>query len=159
MSWVESGKDFLYYHEGISDTIGKYIMKMDDERIGIGKVIGLKLGEDLFDINTQYDIEYHVKGNNLSDIVRGVDAYKGIYGPKTMKTRYIYEDIPMGLVPIAEIGKLVNKPVENIELIIELGEKLLNEDFKKTGRNLKNLGLEGMTGQQIVEYAESGEKA
>lgn len=155
-SWVESGKDFLYYFEGISDTIGKFIIGMDNERIAIGKALGLKYGENLIDTFRQYEIEYHTKGSNISDIVRRVEAYSNIYGPKTLKTRYIYEDIPMGLVPLVSVGKLLKVPVSRMETIIRLGEQMLEEDFMHSGRNLDNLGLSNMTAEDIVRFAETG---
>jgi opine dehydrogenase len=157
-SWVESGKDFLYYVEGISETIGKFIVAMDQERLAIGRAIGLELGTEIIDVFTQYQVEYHTTGESISDVVRHVPAYAAIYGPKTLKTRYIYEDIPMGLVPLVSMGKAVNQPTAKMELIIRLAEQLLGEDFTLTGRNLASLGLQGLSVPQIVQYAETGRK-
>lgn len=157
-SWVESGKDFLYYHEGISDSIGKFIIEMDNERIEIGKALGLKYGEDIISTFTQYEIEYNTKGDNISDVVKHVEAYSDIYGPKTLKTRYLYEDIPMGLVPLVSVGKLLEKPVERMEMIIRLAELMVEEDFTTNSRSLKNIGLQGMNAEEILRFAETGEK-
>ena len=157
-SWVESGKDFLYYYEGISETIGKFIVAMDQERLSIGKAIGLELGTEIIDVFTQYQVEYHTTGGSISDVVRHVPAYAAIYGPKTLRTRYIYEDVPMGLVPLVSLGKAVNQPAAKMELIISLAEQLLGEDFTVTGRNLVNLGLKDLSVSQIVHYAETGDK-
>lgn len=154
-SWIESGKDFLYYVEGISETIGEFIVGMDAERIAIGKALGLEYGKDIIDVTTQYEVEYHTKGKNISDIVRHVDAYAGIYGPKALKTRYIYEDVPNGLVPLVAVGKLLNIAVDRMELIIRLSELMLHEDFTANGRNLKNLGFEGKSADEIIRYAAS----
>lgn len=157
-SWVESGKDFLYYYEGISETIGDFIDEMDKERIQIAKALGLEYGTDIIDALMQYEFEYSTKGENISDVVKRVKAYANICGPKTLKTRYVYEDIPMGLVPLVSVGKLLNVPTERIQMIIRLGELVLKEDFMNNGRNLKNLGLEGMTAERIIKFAETGEK-
>ncbi len=157
-SWIESGKDFLYYLEGVSSSIGKFVMKMDKERMELGKALGLIPGIDMIDAIKQYEVEYNVKGDDLSDVVKRVEAYEDIKGPRSLKIRYLYEDIPMGLVALASIGKLLNISVENIELVIKLGENLVNEDFVNSGRNLKNLGLEGMNAEEIIEYAETGNK-
>jgi opine dehydrogenase len=157
-SWIESGKDFLYYYEGISETIGKFIVGMDQERLAIGKAVGLEYGTEIIDVFTQYRVEYHTGGESIADVVRHVPAYAAIYGPKTLKTRYIYEDVPMGLVPLVSLGKAVGQPTEKMELIIHLAEQLLGENFSRTGRNLATLGLQGLSLAQIVRYAESGLK-
>ena len=153
-SWVESNQDFLYYYDGISESIGEFIMGMDTERINIGKALGLEYGADLISSIKQYELEYNVIGENISDIVRRVDAYNSIKGPSSLKTRYIYEDVPMGLVPLVAVGKLVNVSVERMELIIRLSELMLEQNFSESGRNLKNLGLEGLSPAEIRRLAE-----
>lgn len=157
-SWVESNKEFLYYHEGISDSIGKFIIEMDKERLNVGMALGLEYGTDLIDAFKQYELEYHTIGDNISDVVKHVDAYSGITGPKTLKTRYIYEDIPMGLVAISSLGKLLDVNTDRIDLIISLSEKMLDEDFRSNSRNVENLGLSGLSKEQIMNFAVTGEK-
>lgn len=153
-SWVESNQDFLYYYDGISESIGEFIIGMDTERINIGKALGLEYGIDLIGSIKQYELEYNVKGENISDIVRRVDAYSSIKGPASLETRYLYEDVPMGLVPLAAVGRLVNVSVERMELIIRLSELMLERNFTESGRNLKNLGLEGLSPVEIMRLAE-----
>lgn len=157
-SWVESGKDFLYYYEGISQSIGEFILGMDKERVNVGIALGLEYGVDLIETLKQYEIEYGVKGINISEVVKNVAAYSEILGPKTLKTRYIYEDIPTGLVPLVSLGKQLGVRVEKMELIIKLAEQLLNEDFTTPGRTVKNLGIEGMSPEELMEFSKSGYK-
>lgn len=159
-SWIESGKKFLYYLEGIGRTVGDFIEEMDQERIEIGKKLGLELGKNLFSLSMQYKEEYGVTKDNLSEIVKSVDAYKDIYSASEVRTRYIYEDVPTGLLPLVELGELLNLPVKRMSLVIDMCEGILSENLT-TGencRNLKNLGLENMMLQDIINYAETGIK-
>jgi opine dehydrogenase len=158
-SWIESGKDFLYYYEGISETIGKFIVGMDQERLAIGKAIGLEFGTEIIDVFTQYQVEYHTGGASIAEVVRHVPAYAAIYGPKTLKNRYLYEDVPLGLVPLVSLGKAVGQTTVKMELIISLAEQLMGEDFTGTGRTLASLGLQDLSVAQIVQYAQTGRKA
>ena len=137
--------------EGLSSVL-------DQERLAIGKAMGLEIGTEIIDVFTQYQVEYHTTGESISDVVGRVPAYAAIYGPKTLKTRYIYEDVPMGLVPLVSLGKAVDQPVAKMELIIQLAEQLLGEDFTMSGRNSASLGLQGLSVSQIVRYAETGRK-
>lgn len=159
-SWIESGKKFLYYHEGIGDTVSAFIEEMDKERLAIGEKIGLKLGEDLFSLFMQYEAEYEVKEDKLVDVFKGVEAYKDIYSASEVRTRYIYEDVPMGLLPLVEVGELLNLPVKKMKLIIDMCEGILGENLTDGDncRNLKNLGLENMSEQDFIYYAKSGIK-
>ena len=155
-SWIESEKSFLYYSEGISESIGKFIEGMDSERVAVGKALGLEYGKGLISTFKQYELEYAVTGESISDIVKRVHAYANIYGPNSLKTRYLYEDIPMGLVPLVSVGRLLKVPVNRMETIIRLGELMMNEDFMSTGRNLTNLGLDNMSALNISRYAVTG---
>ncbi len=159
-SWAESGSKFKYYHEGIGATIGKFIEGMDEERVNIGKKLGLTLGKDLFTMFMQYEIEYNSKGESLSEVFKHVKAYENIYAASNIRSRYIYEDVPTGLVPFITIGKVLGLPVQKMELCLRLCEMMLDEDFEhsENARNLKNLGLEGLSIDSILKYAETGKK-
>lgn len=159
-SWTESGNRYKYYYDGIGPTVGAFIDKMDQERIEAGKRLGLSLGKNLFSLYMEYAIEYDAHGDTLDEVFSNVKAYEDIYANDNVKSRYIYEDVPMGLVPFAEIEELLGVNPENTKLVITLCEKVLGEDFSNCDncRNLNNLGLEGMTAEQIIEYAKTGKK-
>ena len=156
-SWEESGNRFRYYWDGIGKTTGDFIEALDAERVEIGKKLGLTLGKDLFDIYMEYNGDYNAEGGDVSTMLKNVYAYKDIYAANTPRIRYIYEDVPTGLVPFMAMGELLEVPVTKMKLVTKLCEEMLNEDFENSSesRNLKNLGLEGMSAEQIVEYAKT----
>jgi len=151
-SIIESDREWLYYYDGITPSIGAYVEGLDKERVAIGN----KLNLELMPLIPWYNIVYDAPGETLCEAVRNNKAYAGVKGQKTLRTRYVLEDIPMGLVPMASLGRALNLPVERIETTIRLGELLLNEDLTTSGRTLKNLGLEGMSSTEIVQFAEFG---
>ncbi len=158
VSWAESGQKFRYYLDGIGETVGNYIEGLDQERIHIGEKLGLVLGKDLFDIYMEYKIEYNAEGKNVSELLKNVEAYRDIYAADTARTRYIFEDIPTGMVPFTAIGELLGMPVHKMKFVTALCEEILGEDLSNCdyARNLKNLGLEGMSAEDIIEYAKTG---
>lgn len=113
VSWAESGAKFRYYLDGSGETVDNFIEALDTERMNIGKKLGQTPGKDLFHIYMEYDRIYDTNGTSVSKVRKAVDAYKDIYAPNTAKTRYIYEDIPTGMVPFTEIGELLGMPVKN----------------------------------------------
>lgn len=159
-NWAESGNRFKYYHEGIGETMGAFIERMDRERIAIGEKLGLELGRNIFSMYMQYDTEYNTTGDSLSEVFKKVDAYDSIYASADIRTRYIYEDVPTGLIPFVELGRLVGCDVDSMNLVVDMCCKVLNEDFwnMEESRTLAKLGLEGMTADQIYEYARTGKK-
>ncbi len=153
-SMIESGRDWLYYYDGITPTIGAYIEDMDKERLEIGNALGLELTPIL----KWYELMYDAKAETLSEAVKRNKAYAGVKGQKTLDTRYVLEDLPMSLVPEASLGQALGVPVERMEAIINIGSLLLGKDFVKTGRTLENLGFAGMNADQLVTYVETGER-
>jgi opine dehydrogenase len=153
-SMIESGRDWLYYYDGITPTIGTYVEEMDKERLAIGRALGLELRSML----TWYELMYDAKAETLSEAVKKNKAYAGVKGQKELRTRYVLEDLPMSLVPQASLGKMLGVPIRRMEAIIELGNVLLDEDFRVSGRTLESLGLSGMSAEALIKFVETGER-
>lgn len=153
-SLIESGTDWLYYWDGITPSIGAFIEALDEERLAVASAFGLKIPGIL----EWYKIHYGAEGETLSDAVKQNQAYAEVKGQKTLQTRYLLEDIPTGLVPMALLGKMAGIEVARMETVIKLGEFLTGKDLTTSGRTLENLGLAGMTVQEILRYIETAEK-
>ena len=113
------------------------IEKIDNERVAVSEALGHKV-ESTKDwlIRT-----YHVTGSNLYECIQNNEAYKTIDAPGSLKHRYIFEDVPCGLVPLESIGLKLGLDMDYTTLIIDLASKLLNFDFRTTGRNLDYLDI------------------
>ncbi len=153
-SMIESKFDWLYYYDGITPSIGAFVEALDRERIEIGKAYGL----DLVPILEWYKIMYDAEADTLSEAVKKNKAYAGVKGQKSVNTRYLEEDIPMGLVPLVSLGRLAGIPAKRAETVIKMGEFLLNKNFMDTGRNLSNLGLSDYTMDDIKKYLKTGSR-
>lgn len=151
---VESDRDWRYYMDGVTPSIGNFVTDLDKERLEIGKAFGITLRPIL----EWYRVAYGVQADTLSEATRNTEAYKEIKGQKTLRTRYLLEDLPMSLVPMIYLGKLMGVDVSHMETIVRLGEQLLGEEFLQSGRSLKNLGLDGMTPADLERYLETGER-
>lgn len=149
---IERGEPFEYYTEGITPTIGKIIEKMDDERMEIGK--GLKTNT-LSAKDWLYE-SYLAKGRNLYEAIQNNPAYKGLQAPMGLNIRYIYEDVPYSLVPMASIARTLNIETPTIDLMIDLASLVTGKNFHLTGRNISKLGLEGFSVDEMHEIAKTG---
>ncbi|CAB1065698.1 NAD/NADP octopine/nopaline dehydrogenase [Olavius sp. associated proteobacterium Delta 1] len=151
-SLIESGNDWLYYWDGITPSIGAFVEALDVERLAVASAFGLKIPGIL----QWYQVHYGAEGATLSATVKQNQAYAEVQGQKTLYTRYLLEDIPTGLVPMAYLGQMAGVEVARMETVIKLGEFLTGQDLTTAGRNMENLGLAGMTIPQILEYIETG---
>ena len=142
---IECKSPFEYYTEGVTPSIARVVEKLDDERLGIGHALGVELPS----IHEFYRRRYGADGANLHEQIRKVQAYEGIQGPITLNTRYLFEDIPMGLVPLSCLGKALGTKTPTMDAVVELGSALLGRDFRAEGRTLERLGLAGMSAEEI----------
>jgi opine dehydrogenase len=126
---------YKYYNEGITPTIGRLIEKIDIERIAVSESLGHKVeSAKEWLIRT-----YHVKGDNLHECIQNNEVYKTIDAPISLNHRYLFEDVPCGLVPLEAIGIKLGLDMSHTTLIIDLASKLMEVDYRKNGRNLENL--------------------
>lgn len=131
IGWIESLKvDFKYYYDGISESIAKYIEKMDGERMCVAEALGYRIESTKEWMKRTYDLE----GDTLFQCIRNNDAYKEIDAPPSINCRYIFEDVPNGLVPIEKIGVDLSVPTPNITTTIDLANAIFSTDFRKNGR-------------------------
>ncbi|MDP2871801.1 MAG: NAD/NADP octopine/nopaline dehydrogenase family protein [Bacillota bacterium] len=139
--------DFYMYGEGITEAVARVIRDVYDEMAGIAALYGSEvLQYEDRDFRTTVSImgvAFQAPFDTVGEIAR-------IIGPKTIYDRYITEDLPMGLVPAAQLARLAGKPAHLVEAIIYLGSSVCGMDFWKEGRTLEKLGLAGMTVEDIV---------
>jgi len=144
---IESRSPFEYYSEGVTPSLAGLIEKLDAERLAVARALGVEVPS----VKDFYTMSYGVSGKDLYAKIQKVRAYDGIQGPTTLNTRYLFEDIPTGLVPLAELGKALGVKTPLMGAVVDLGSALLGRDFWREGRTLEKLGLAGKSAQQIRE--------
>ena len=73
-----------------------------------------------------------------------------------MNHRFFIEDIPYGMIPMEEVGKLVDVRTPLITAVIEIGSRLANENFRVNARDFKKLGLKGLNKEELLEKIYTG---
>ncbi len=145
-AWIEDTHgDFEYYLEGASPSVTLILEAMDKERVAVGEALGVgchSAREWLY-------LAYGANGKNLYDAIQSNPGYSGIKAPNRLEHRYIMEDVPMSLVPIASMGELLGVNVTTIKSIIHLTSILHERDYWAEGRTVEKLGLAGMNVAQI----------
>lgn len=149
---IERQDEFWFYRD-MTDQVARFIEKFDAERLAVGKAFGI----DLLSVTEWIKFAYKdTKGKTLCERMKNNPAYHGIKAPGTIFTRQLTEDIPTGVLPIMELGKVVGVDVSLHESMIHTIEALLEMDLHTNGRSLKNLGFEGKSKEEILAYISNG---
>jgi opine dehydrogenase len=150
---IDCGKEFKFYKEGATPQICQVLEEIQVELNGIFRILGLK--------QIWYDKWaekcYGICANSVYDAIQKVDAYKNIYAPTELVTRYFTEDVPTGLVPIASIGKFLGINTPTIDSIIHLSSIICGINFRKKGRTIQNLQLESYLKERLTKMRYLGE--
>lgn len=149
-SRIEYSKgDFWMYREGFTDSIWNVVNDLDKEKNDILEALGcerlnyldackFRNGEDL-------------KGDSL-EVFKYYAQKGGPKGPSSLNTRFLYEDIPMGLCLLSSLGKKCGIPTPISDSLISIASSLLKKDFWKEGRTLEKLGLDKMIKEEIINF-------
>jgi len=156
--WIEkSGGDFLWYAEGITPSVGRWIDAVDGERLAIARALGL---EPLRFVDI-----FHRAGLTTDAGRASGSAYQAIHesepnmtikSPPSLDHRYIREDIGFGLVPMAEIGKLLGIKTPVMDALIALAATALGVDFRAEGLTLEKMGLLCTRAEDLPTILENG---
>lgn len=76
--------------------------------------------------------------------------------PVDLKHRYLSEDIPFGIVPVAVLGRIAGVPTPFNDAMIAMANVCNGVDYTQEGLNESVLHLSGRTTAEIVSIAETG---
>jgi opine dehydrogenase len=152
MGWIEaSNGDFQFYIDGVTPATARILERLDRERVTVATAMG---------INAQAALDwleqaYSARGANLYEAIQNNPGYMGIKAPRTIQHRYIFEDVPYSLVPMAAFGRRFGVDVQGIEALIQLACVVHGTDYRHRGRDLASMGLEGLSIEEITRLVET----
>ena len=150
---IERQDEFWFYRD-MTEQVALFIEKFDQERLAVGKAYGV----DLLSVTKWIKFAYKdTEGDTLCERMKNNPAYHDIKAPGTIFTRQLTEDIPTGVLPIMELGKAAGVEVPLLTSMVNTIEALLDIDLHTNGRSLKNLGLEGKSKDEILNFITNGE--
>lgn len=156
--WIErSGGNFYYYREGITPAVAAWIGKVDDERLEIVRSLGLK-PMSFVDIFYQAGLTSE-EARSSGSILRAInesEPNRTIKAPATLDHRYLKEDVGFGLLPMAEIGRLVGVKTPVIDALITLASVINQTDYRSEGLTLGKMGLAGITARDLPKILQEG---
>lgn len=128
---IECDESYRHYKDGITPMIAKFLEKLDKERIALANYFECPMS----DVKHWLEDVYGSEGINLYSALQNTSQYDEIGSPSDITTRYIYEDIPTGIVPMLELAKRAGTPHKYLQLVLDLANSMYGIDFREIGRN------------------------
>lgn len=154
---IESPGDFLFYHEGMTPSVGRLIESMDRERLEIGQSYGLQELRDIFNQDLGWYKHQGASGQNIYDTHITNPIYRWSKAPGSLEHRYVTEDVPYGLVLMEELARPVSAECPTISSVITVFSALLDQDLRDGARTLNSLGIGGLSADEITRLVDRGD--
>lgn len=151
--WIEAtGGDFEFYIDGVTPSTALILERLDRERVTVATAMGIRAQTACEWLARAYS----AYGENLFEAMHDNPGYKGITAPRTLRHRYIFEDVPYSLVPIAELGRRFGVDVWGMESMIQVACVIDGTDYRHRGRTLERMGLVGLSLPEIARLVKTG---
>ena len=144
--------EFQFYVDGVSPSVARVLEVLDRERVTVASALGIRARTAL----EWLQMAYHATGNDLYEAIHNQPGYYGIQAPPTLNHRYITEDVPMSLVPIAALANSYGVSVRGMESIIRLACIIHSTDYWRRGRTLEKMGIIDWSVSEITGYVMEG---
>lgn len=146
---VESGDQFCLYGDGITPSIARATMALDQERIALAASVGEKAPTVLEWTNIWYDADYP---DWVTFARQSTPHNKHGLAPTTLKgQRFLDEDMKETMVLWYSLGRSRGLELPVMRSMITLASSMVDEDYLTTGNTLESLGLGGVPADDIVD--------
>jgi opine dehydrogenase len=140
--------EFWMYKEGFTPSIWKIVDALDKEKMALLKALDLK--------PVPYRDHYQWRCEKPWADFAAVSSK----GPSGAASRYITEDVPIGMVLWASLGELLGVATPTARAIIHVCSVIHGTDYWAQGRTLDKVGLDpGMSARQVRQYLDTGDRS
>ncbi|ESX49065.1 NAD/NADP octopine/nopaline dehydrogenase family protein [Mesorhizobium sp. C416B] len=137
----------------VTPAVGRLIEALDAERLAIAAHFGIAVRT----VQEHFSLSFHVPMSTVSEMNQEMDRQgRGGFGPTTIESRYILEDVPFGLLPTAVLGKISGNPATLHESGISILSAAYGRDLKGDNDILPALGIEKMTKTDLEALCRKG---
>lgn len=142
-----TGGDFLFYEEGVSDSVGRLIEALDKERIAIGEKLGITiLSDPEMGMRQGYMLE-----NNYGSGYRKAPGFLGIGAQPQLDHRYLNEDVGYGLVFMSKLGEQLGVETPGMDAVINVATIVMARDYRAEAlRTPESLGIAELSAEQLA---------
>jgi opine dehydrogenase len=130
--------DFYFYEEGVTPAVGRLLKAIDQERIAIGR----RLGIEVIPEPEIGQMQGYMKEISYDRGYAEAPGFRGIKAQQSLNHRYINEDVGYGLVFLQKLGEQIGVETPNIRAVIQMASTLMGRDYlAEAPRTMETLGL------------------
>jgi opine dehydrogenase len=138
-------------------AVARVIEAVDRERRTLCEALGFSSGSFLdFFYQAGSTTEEAYRSGSVYRALQESEPNRFIRAPEDLTYRFLSEDIPFGLVPMACIGEMLNVSTPTIRSLIDLASLINRTDYRRTGWTPERMGLAGMDRDGLPNYLENG---
>jgi len=153
IGWIEATHgDYQFYIDGATPSVARMLEVLDRERVTVASSLGLRARTAM----EWLKLAYNTTGEDLHEAIQNQPGYYGIKAPSTISHRYIFEDVPMSLVPIASLGERYGVSVRGMESMIRVACIVHRTDYWRRGRTVEKLGIGGLSVSELTRFVNEG---
>jgi opine dehydrogenase len=147
------GASYRHYIDGVTPSVARVLSELDRERQAVAGAHGVSVPSLADWLMASYGSN---SGHDLRSALHANPHYQLIDAPDSLDHRYINEDVPTGLVPLATFGKAAGIATPVASAIVELASVACGTDFLATGRTPERLGLSGLSPDEVTGRLKNG---
>lgn len=136
--------EFWMYKEGFTPSVRRILRALEVDRMALLRALDIKP----VPFEEYYEWRYQKPWSDFAAV--------SSKGPFSAKTRYITEDIPIGMVLWASLGEMLGVPTPTARALIHISSVIHDTDYWSGGRTIEKLGLAGMTVKELKRYLLEG---
>lgn len=142
-----TGGNFLFYEEGVSDSVGRLIEALDKERIAVGKKLGISvLPDPEMGVRQGYMLEA-----NYGSGYRKAPGFLGIGAQPQLDHRYLNEDVGYGLVFMSKLGEQIGVATPGMDAVINVASIVMARDYRAEAlRTPEALGIADRSAEELA---------
>ena len=133
--------EYWMYREVFTPHIWNVVEALDKEKMDILQKLGCERLPYVEACKLRNSLD---QSEDALKVFRHYAKYDSPKGPSIPDSRYITEDVSQGLVMLESFGKVIGVATPTATGLINCASAALNQDFRKYGRTIENLGLKNI---------------
>jgi len=154
LSRVDAAEEWFTFRNGFTPAVARMIEAVDRERLAVLPPLGLNVRSVADWMRRFYPGQ--MTGAGFYEMISTTPVFAQSFGPRTIRDRYLDEDVPYGLVPISSLARALGVACPCTDGVVALASVIRGEDFARSGRTLDRLGLAGLGRDALLARVAEG---
>jgi opine dehydrogenase len=154
---IEHGETYKFYADGVTPGVARVLTAINEERVKAAAALSASVPTLVDWFDRVYKVREATLVEAFQKLTYNADGpYGGTPSPKSFANNYVAEDVPVGLMPIAALGKAAGVAMPATQTLIGMTCLLTGDNYAATARTLDRMGLAGKDAAGIRKVVEHG---